>query len=333
MKARSPTVSPSSRTSELSVERGRPQVVGVALGVGVVGLAVGAGRPAALGRLPLGGRDADVEPVVRARRPRWMLDRGQARPRHPAPLAGSRSKTWATSCAFVAALGGDQDQPVGAELDRPELRLPTSQVGQPVLLAGRRVHQREPRAELVHARAVAEQDQAVVGDPVEVLPVVAVEVLVRVRREHAVVAPLDRLARRRRGAAWARPAPAARPPPRLVGRRRPDDGGGRDDGGDVASAAPPTTAARRRRTRRRRRRRRRRGRGGRAGGAATFSRISSSRSFTMAGCSSPATTSSSRDASSNMDRSEASAREVWLLTVPSLQPSAAAVSRTSRSSK
>ena len=48
---------------------------------------------------------------------------------------------------------------------------------------------------------------------------------------------------------------------------------------------------------------------------------------------SPITASSSRDALSNMDRRDASAREVWLFTVPSLQRSTTAVSRTSRSSK
>ena len=179
------------------------------------------------------------------------------------------------------------------------------------------------------AGAVAEQDQAVVGDPVEVLPVVAVQVLVGVRRQHPVVRALHR--RRGVGQAERRARPAAGRRGREVGvgrirsadaRTRSTTSRGRGErphrraprAGARRTAAPATDEATR-------------GRGGRAGARRRSSRISSLEVVHHGRLLLRPPTSSSRDASSNMDRSEASAREVWLLTVPSLQPRAAAVSR------
>ena len=130
--------------------------------------------------------------------------------------------------------------------------LPTPQVGQPVLLAGRRVHQREPGRSWSGARAVAEQDQPVVGDAVEVLAVVAVQVLCSCTTPGPGSRAPRRPARRRRGAAWARPAPAGASAAVDVA----GPGGARPTAATATTpatseaAAPPTTA-RRPRTRRR----------------------------------------------------------------------------------
>ena len=106
-------------------ERRRPEAVGVALGVGVVRLAVRARRPAALGglalRSPARGRRAGRR--VRARRPNGV-HRGEAAATSSRPLRVSRSKTWTESrrrAVMPPPVGAEQHQPVLAQLERPGL--------------------------------------------------------------------------------------------------------------------------------------------------------------------------------------------------------------------
>ena len=105
VKPRADASGPRRGRRSLSVERGRPEVVGVALGVGVLGLAVRARGPAALG---------EAGPAWRARGRRAGRPGGDAarelrgRPGQVGggPLRVSRSNTWARACRAAAAVSG-----------------------------------------------------------------------------------------------------------------------------------------------------------------------------------------------------------------------------------
>ena len=233
-----------------------------------------------------------------------------------------RSNTWAVGVPSAASTSRSPLSSQGSDLVLADV-----EVRQPVLLARGGVHQRVAREELVGPRAVAEEDQAVVGDPVEVLPVVGVEVLVGVRRQLADVGPLDGSAGV--GEVDDRPVRPRDPRGGRVGcaRGEPGQRGDRDGTGREGSAAHDARAPHPH--------------------AAPSDAEDSPEVIGLPGRSigclvhHPAQivhetapgASSSRDESFNMDRRENSAREVWLLTVPSLHPSSAAVSVTERSSK
>ena len=109
---------------------------------------------------PCGRRDGDVEAAVRAdRRAEREVDRGQVRPRagvRHCPGARGRRRDAVARVARRRRPHGRRAAPARSalRLDRPGLGLPDAgEVGQPVLVPGRRVHQREPRPALVHAAA------------------------------------------------------------------------------------------------------------------------------------------------------------------------------------
>ncbi len=319
-------------------QRGRPELVGVAVGVGVVRLAVRPGRPPARRRLPLRRGHPDVEPSIGSERPGGRpVEHRQARPLDAVPLPGvavvdqreqPRIHGEIRPLDLPEANTGEQ-QPSGLQVDRHQRLVPqVGRGGQPVLLAGGRIHEGEPGPQLIHPRPVAEQDQPVVGDPVEVLAVVRLEVVVGVRRQHPVVVPLDRIpgvdeAQGR----CVRHGDACR---REVRGRGPDERGQADDRGagdrrtsqgchpaaaHLATPAPDH-----------------RGEVARVVGRGRDVLAQQVAQLVHHG-EAPSVTSSPSGEPSNMDRSETSAREVWLLTVPSLQPRTVAVSATLRSSK